>query len=443
MRDLFRNADFARLFAGRLVTNAGDSLYAVAAMWLVYSLSGSTFYTGLAGFLTMGPQALQVFVGPLVDRWPVRSVLVSTQALQGVLVLVIPLAAWLGVLSVPLVLVVMPAVALLNQFVYPAQTAVLPRLVEREQLTAANSALSFAYQGTDMVFNGLAGLLVAAIGATALYLVDSVTFAAAVALFVGLHIPPAENPDDDAGADAADPDGGQSGYVTDLRAGFSFVRGTVLVWMFGTGIVANALLGATIAVLPAFAAARGGPGTYGLLMAGVSAGILVGALSAPRFDGVPFGRLSIGAFAAGAVAWFAALAAPSTTATVVVFSLAFVPIGVTNVVAAAMMQRLVPESLLGRVTALIGSASTAIMPLGSLLGGAAGDAFGAPAVMVAGGLGMLWIVVYVAAIPALRTLPPAVEAETLGPAGSTPDAGAEEPTGPADADANGETAGAD
>ena len=41
-RRLLRNPDFRRLLLGRLVTNAGDSLYAVAAMWLVYTLSGST-----------------------------------------------------------------------------------------------------------------------------------------------------------------------------------------------------------------------------------------------------------------------------------------------------------------------------------------------------------------------------------------------------------------
>ena len=64
MQSLLANRAFRRLFAGRLVTNAGDSLYAVAAMWLVYDLTGSTAYTGLAGALTMGPQLLQGVPGP-------------------------------------------------------------------------------------------------------------------------------------------------------------------------------------------------------------------------------------------------------------------------------------------------------------------------------------------------------------------------------------------
>lgn len=433
MKRLFRHADFRRLFFGRLVTNAGDSLYAVAAMWLVYDLTGSTVYTGLAGVLTMGPQALQVFVGPVVDRWPIRRTLVVTQLVQGVLVLTIPLAAFLGLLSAPLVLVVMPLVSLFNQFVYPAQTAVLPRIVEEDELTDANAAFTLAYQGVDMAFNGVAGVLVALVGATALFLIDSVTFGVAVALFAGLTVPVAALGDGgteesrsggtteecrsggavESRSGGAAEGSGSSRYLRDLREGLSFVRGTVLVKLFGASVMANALLGSTWAVLPAFADARGGPGTYGLLLAGVAGGSLAGALVASRLKDVPYGRLSIAGFVVSALAWFAALAIQWTPATVVLFGLAFLPVGVTNVVATTMFQRLVPESLLGRVMALLGSGSTAAMPLGSFVGGLAGGVFSAGAVMVAGGVGFVWIAVYVLAFPSLRGLPSATEIDPI------------------------------
>lgn len=420
MQDLFANPDFRRLFVGRLVTNAGDSLYAVAAMWLVYSLTGSTTYTGIAGFLTMGPQGLQVFVGPLVDRFPIRRLLVTTQAVQALLVLTVPAAHLLGVLSVELVLVVMPLLSLLNQFVYPAQTAVLPRLVEDEQLTAANSTFSLAYQGTDMVFNALAGVLVALLGAVALYAIDSVTFALAVACFVGLRIPPAENEGDDrdfSDSTSADPvaaDGGEpsdGSYLEDLRDGLHFIRHTPMIWFLGAGFMANGIFGATFAVLPAFAAARGTAGTYGLFLAAIAAGVLAGAVVANRLDRLPYGSLTVGAFAFGAIAWTAAVASSWVPATVVLLALAAAPAGATNVVGATLVQRLVPADLLGRVSAASGSASTAIMPLGALAGGVAGDLFGATAVMYVGGIGMAWIVAYVLAVPSLRNMPAASEAK--------------------------------
>jgi MFS family permease len=402
MRRLFDNPQFRRLFAGRLVTNAGDSLYAVATMWLVYSLSGSTFYTGLAGFLTFGMQAAQAFVGPLVDRWSLRRTLVGTQAAQAVLVLIIPAAYLLGALTVEIVLVVMPLLSLLNQFVYPAQTAALPRIVAEDELADANAAFSFAYQGSEAAFNALGGVLIAAVGAVSLFVVNSLTFAIAVLLFAGLRVPPAERHPEDG-----------EGYLEELRAGASFLRASSLWWLFGASILANAIFGGTIAVLPAFAEGLGGADTYGFLLAALAVGSVLGALVAGRFQQHAFGRLAVVGFAASALAWVGALLVPGRPATVALFALAMVPVGVTNVLAATLVQKLVPAGLLGRVTAVVGSAATAAMPLGALLGGALGAVYGPEAVLWAGVVAFAWLVVYSALVPAIRWLPSPVEARPL------------------------------
>lgn len=436
---LFRNANLRRLVFGRLVTNAGDSVYAIAAMWLVYDLTGSSAYTGLAGLLTMGPQALQVLVGPLVDRWPLRRILVGTQLLQAVLVLVIPLAHFLDALSVWVVLTVMPLVSLLNQFVYPAQSAALPRIVEQEDLVSANSLLSLAYQGVDMAFNALAGVLVAAVGAVTLYLLDSVTFVVAATLFLGLRVPTAgesSRESSESGDDAKTPapavtDGGDgdtatevatdgdeasvehASYVAELRDGLSFMRGTILLPLLVTSVVANGTLGGVWATMPAFADARGGPEAYGLLMAAIAGGMLVGALVASRFEDQPLGRLTVSLYAVSGACWLAAVASSSLGVTAALLALALVPVGISNVVVVTMFQTLVPDELLGRVMATIGSISTVAMPLGSALGGVLADTTSATYVVAGGGLGLLFVAVYIAAIPSLRRLPRTDELETL------------------------------
>ncbi|MGA9230563.1 MAG: MFS transporter, partial [Exiguobacterium oxidotolerans] len=66
MFELLKNRNFMFLLAGRLVTNIGDSLYYIAAMWLVHDIGQSAFYTGLAGFVILSPKALQFLAGPLV-----------------------------------------------------------------------------------------------------------------------------------------------------------------------------------------------------------------------------------------------------------------------------------------------------------------------------------------------------------------------------------------
>jgi MFS family permease len=91
---LWRNRDFRRFFAGQFVTNAGDSLYTVAVLWLVFELSGSTVLTGIANALLLLPWLLQILAGPVVDRLPLTPVLVGSQVLQGFVVLVLPLAAF-------------------------------------------------------------------------------------------------------------------------------------------------------------------------------------------------------------------------------------------------------------------------------------------------------------------------------------------------------------
>jgi MFS family permease len=426
MRSVLRNPAFRRLFLGRVVTNAGDSLYYVAATWLVYDLTGSSLFTGLATFLVLGPAAFQFLFGPLVDRWPLRRVLVGTQVSQMLLVLVVPLAWALDLLSVWLLLAVMPLLSLLNQPVYPAESAALPRLVARDELVAANSAFSVAYQGVDAAFNALGGLLVALVGAVTLFLVDSVTFAVAALLFLGLRIPAAGTTDgrdetvtDETGSSVVATDGSGAGgadgesYLDALRAGFALVRGTVVSRAMAATVVANASIGGVLAALPAYGDALGGEVAYGLAMAAIGGGLLVGALVAGAFDDRPLGRMLIAGSAFSAAAWALAIALGWLPVTVTLLAVAFVPVGVTNVLFVSMMQALVPETSLGRVMALVGSVSAGATPVGGLLGGALASVTTPALVMFGGSVGFAVIAAFVLAVPELRRLPRVADVETL------------------------------
>lgn len=398
MRALLDNRSFLLLLSGRLVTNAGDSLYYVAAMWLVYDLSGSSFYTGLAGALVVAPQALQFLVGPFVDRWSLRRILIRTQLVQGAFVLVIPLAAWTGHLSIWVVLLVMPILSVFNQFVYPAQNAALPRIVEDQYLVEANSAFSFAYQGTETVFQGLGGLLVAVAGSIAVFVLDSLTFAIAAVLFASTRVPSHKD-------QSASENPSIRSYARNLAEGVAYVRGSILIPILGASAVVNFTIGATIAALPAFAAARGGPEAYGLLLAGISAGTLVGALSATPLKGTPLGKLSGIGFLLGGGFWLAAVGSTTLSLTIMFFTLAWVPVGITNVVFAALIQTVIPDRLLGRLTSLNVSVSVAAYPFGALLGGASSDLVGSTPVVACAGVGFLLLAVLWLAHPTLRTVP--------------------------------------
>lgn len=408
MGSLYSNAAFMRLFLGRFVTNAGDSMYSIAAMWLVYDLTGSPFYTGLAGFLVRVPSSLQFLVGPLVDRWSLRWLLVSTQFIQGICVLAIPIAAATGHLSVWLVILLMPVLTFLNQFVYPAQVATLPRIIEEDQLVRANSLFSFAYQGVNMVFNAASGVLIAIIGAVALYLVDAVTFGIAFLLFLGLTIP-----DETTARSEDDEDGDDRRYLVKLREGFSYIYGSAILAMLLGAVLANFAYGLIIAVLPAFAASLGGPEVYGLLTAAMAAGTLAGAVIASVVEDYPYGWITIVGYLVSAASWFAALVVPWLPATIAFFFVAFVPIGTNNVILASMLQSAVDNALLGRVSAVISSISTVMLPIGSLLGGLIASAFGIMTALSGMVAALAFLSIYFLVRPRLRTLPPVAEADEV------------------------------
>lgn len=401
MGDLRSNRDFVGLLAGRIITNIGDSLYTIATMWYVHELTSSPFYTGVAGFLLNLPRVLQFLVGPLVDRFPARRILIATQLTQAVLVLSIPFIALQYELSVWHVLGLIPMLAMLNQFVYPAQNAALPHIVPQEGLTRANSLFSFSYRSVDIIGQAVGGLLVAAIGAVSIYVIDSVTFFLACACFMVVSADVNGN----TGDEDEDGDSQTQDYRSELRDGIQFVWNSSLRYIILSAIVANFAMGLSIAILPAFAESYGGANVYGYLMAAISASILVGSLLASRLESYPFSRIQALMFAFSAVLWFSSIFMGNVWLTIIVFGLAWVPVGVYNVMIQTIRQTAVPEDLIGRVTSVAVSGSALAAPLGSISGGAIAEAVGARLTLAGVSLFFLPVVVIFALHPQLRDLP--------------------------------------
>ncbi len=80
---------------------------------------------------------------------------------------------------------------------------------------------------------------------------------------------------------------------------------------------------------------------------------------------------------------------------------------------AALVQSLVPEEILGRASAVMGSGAGAATPLGALLGGAAADAFGVTTVLYVVAAGLLVLSLYLSTVTQFRRLPEIAQVETL------------------------------
>src|SRR5690625_86588 len=263
---IFKNRNFSLMFFGRVISNIGSSLYAVAAILLVYELGGSTFYTGLAGFLSILPRVVEFCSGPLIDKIPIRALLVRTQLIQAVLLLIIPLAAYFDFLSIALVLVLTPIISTFNVLIFPAQLAALPKILPTEDLTKGNSFFTVAYQGVDIAFNGLAGILFVIIGPYALYTVNSVAFLIGAIIFYFIQIPSEPRVNKTSGTVKKSIKTFIKGYLEQLREGLEIMFKSFISKLLYGAILLNLVSAATVAVFPAFGEALGGSEYVGFLL---------------------------------------------------------------------------------------------------------------------------------------------------------------------------------
>ncbi|MBL1704879.1 MFS transporter, partial [Klebsiella pneumoniae] len=87
------------------------------------------------------------------------------------------------------------------------------------------------------------------------------------------------------------------------------------------------------------------------------------------------GRVSIIGFATGATFWFLSTIVPFQWLSILLFGLAWIPIGATNILFATISQIVIPNQYIGRINSVMRSMSTIAMPFGSLIGGYAANVF--------------------------------------------------------------------
>jgi hypothetical protein len=153
------DVDFRRYLAARSLSVVGNVITLVALPVLVYRLSDSASLTALVTLLEALPYALfGLFAGALSDRWDRRRVMIAADLIDAVLMASVPLAYWLGVLTVVHVMVVAFAVPAVNVFFDGANFGALPTLVGRANVARANSVVMSASTLAEIIVPSLVGV---------------------------------------------------------------------------------------------------------------------------------------------------------------------------------------------------------------------------------------------------------------------------------------------
>ena len=188
MLAVLRRRNFALLWTGGLVSMAGDWVLNAALPFFVYEETGSTVATAGMIVARLAPAVLLgSFAGVFVDRWSRKRVLVLANLLQGAtvaLLLLVPGEAWLWI-----VFAVGAVESVVAAFSSPAESALLPTLVDESELLAANALNTLNNRIGRLAGAPLGGTLLAYAGLEAVVLVDVATFVVAAALISPISAP--------------------------------------------------------------------------------------------------------------------------------------------------------------------------------------------------------------------------------------------------------------
>jgi MFS family permease len=360
------------------------------------------------GFLTAAgaiPSLLVgLFAGVWVDRHRRRPILIAADLGRAALLLLIPVAALLGVLRIEYLYIVAFLVGTLGLFFEVAHHSFLPSLVGREQLVEGNSKLEISDSVAEIVGPGLAGGLVQLVTAPIAIAVDAISFLIS-ALFLGLiRTPePAPKPPDE-----------QQNIFVQVGEGLGLVSGNALLraiaGSMGTVHLFNSVLEAVF-VLYVTRELGIGPGMLGLIFASGSVGFLVGAL----LPGWVSRRLGLGSGIIGGLllVGLSDLLIPLVGGSgvvmvrilVLIAAQFFFGLGLTifNIGQVSVRQAVTPDHLQGRMNATLRFIAAGSVPLGGLLGGGLGEMIGLRPTLVLAALGEMLAVLWLLLSP-IRSL---------------------------------------
>jgi MFS family permease len=335
--------DFRLVFASRTVTLLGSQASEVALLVQARQLTGSAAAVGLLGAVELVPLVVfGLYGGTLADRLDRRRLIRWCEAgLGGAAALLVINASLPRPMAWPLYLIaaVMMALAALQR---PSLEASVPRVVRRDQLTAAAALMSLSANASVIVGTTLGGLLATWPGPRAVYVLDAASFAVSLGFLRWLGPLPAP-----AAADGPDP---PSAGLGGLLSGLRYARGRPELIGSYLADLAAMTFAYPNALFPFMAAELHAPWAVGLMFAAPSAGALAASATSGWAGRVHrHGR----AIALAAAAWGLAITgfglAPDIGAALALLTLAGAADMVSGIFRGALWNTTIPDSLRGRL----------------------------------------------------------------------------------------------
>ena len=339
----------------------------VALAFAVLGIGGSASELGFVLALAILPQIFFLLIGGVIaDRMPRHLVMVGSNLVAGLAQAVLAYLLISGSAEIWELAVIALVRAIASSFFFPAQQGIVPQTVPADDLQSANALLRLALNATNIGGAALGGLLVAAAGPGWAIGFDALTYLIAAAILLPMKVRAPERT-------------GQTSFVHELAEGWREFSSRTWIWVVVLGFAfANAAESAAFNILGPIIAKEsfGGARVWGLVIAAVGVGLVIGGLVALRIR--PERPLFVGVVAitllfpplvllAIEVPW------PVTAASAL---LAGIGIELFSVFWDTSLQAHVPNEVLSRVSAWDAIGSLVLIPAAYAVVGPVADAIG-------------------------------------------------------------------
>lgn len=396
----FRHRTFLLLWLGQTISRVGDFMYEIALAWWVLEKTGDAAQMGAVLVFAITPSVLFYLIGGVaVDRLSRVGLMLASDTARGAVVLLVSYLAFTDRLEIWEIFGASLFFGIVDAFFQPAFSALVPQIVPEEDLPSANSLSSMSANLGRVLGPALGAGVVALVGSPLAFLVNGVSFFVSAALILPLL---------KLGLPQGVTEKGSS-VLREAQEGIATVARTPWLWI-GIGVFAltNITLAGPYSVAMPFLVSdnlKGNVETLGSLYAVFPIGYLIG--------GVVLGR-SARIRRRGRVLYLALVTAGVMLAIFGLVPPIWILVAAALVNGAALemahlvwtntLQERVPNEKLGRVVSIDNMGSFALLPIGFAVAGWATDAFGAPAVFLAGGLVAAGVAGLALLVPTIRNL---------------------------------------
>ncbi len=386
---LLRNRDFGLLWSGQALSQLGDALFTVAQGWLMLQLTGSAMAMSAMMLFNLLPSLLFMLIGGVsVDRYNRRWIAILSDILRATSTALFGWLVWSGNIQAWHIYLLSVIYGSTRAFFNTAKTALVPMILEQEQVLSANSLDISTYHLCGIVGPLLGGILVDHIGIGGVAFINALSFIISVITLWGVRVPSHSAPV----SSTAD-----RSFWQEIATGWNYVRrNRALLTLLIALIVVNFGALPLGVHLPVFVerSLHSDVQTLGLLSSSVEGGKFIGSLATGALGEISQpGPFILSAFLVQSLVQIAF----ALTSNVTPAALLFAVIGLFQasglVVLTTTFQTAVPDDLRGRVISIFEFVSMSLMPVSLILWGFIADAISVVLVFILGSSIMAFAIV--------------------------------------------------